>query len=90
MKQQKNMFLVTFKIVDGGAEHSLYKVVFAPTVSKATVKALDYAKDFFGNYMERDEENAHLFWDEDGTKTIELKAVEKRTVNSPVKGLLIE
>jgi len=84
------MFLVTFKIVDGGAEHSLYKVVFASTESKATAKALDYAKDFFGNYMVRDEENARLFWDEDGTKTIELDEVEKTTVDDLVKRLLIE
>jgi len=84
------MFLVTFTIVDGGAEHSLYKVVFASTVSEATVKALDYARDFFGNYMVRDEENAHMFWDEDGTKTIELETVEKKTVNGLVKRLLIE
>ena len=84
------MFLVTFKIVDGGAEHFLYKVVFASTESNATAKALDYAKDFFGNYMVRDEENAHLFWDEDGTKTIELEDVEKTTANDLVKRLLIK
>ena len=84
------MFFVTFTIVDGGAEHSLYKVVFASTEGKATAKALDYAKDFFGNCMVRDEENAHLFWDEDGTKTIELEIVEKTTVKGLVKRLLIE
>jgi hypothetical protein len=84
------MFLVTFKIVDGGAEHFLYKVVFASTESKATAKVLDYAKDFFGNYMVRDEDNAHMFWDEDGTRTIELEVVEKTTVDDLVKGLLIE
>ena len=84
------MFLVTFTIVDEGAEHSLYKVVFASNESKATAKALDYARDFFGDCMVKDEENAHMFWDEDETKTIEVEDVEKTTVNDLVKRLLIE
>ena len=84
------MFLVTFTIVDGGAEHSLYKVVFASNENKATAKALDYAKDFFGDCMVKDEENAHMFWDEDETKTIEVEDVEKTTANGLVKRLLIE
>jgi hypothetical protein len=63
----------------------------APTERKARAKALKWAEDYFLDAgTVRDEEDDRLFWRKDGTSTIELKAVEKKTVNGLVKRLLIE
>ena len=91
MKEAKRMFLLTFSIREGVSEHTSYKVVLAPTERKARAKALKWAEDYFLDAgTVRDEEDDRLFWRKDGTSTIELKAVEKKTVNGLVKRLLIE
>jgi len=85
------MFLLTFSIRDGASEHTSYKFVLASTERKARAKALKWAEDYFLDAgTVRDEEDDRLFWRKDGTSTIELKAVEKKTVNGLVKRLLIE
>jgi len=84
------MFLLTFSIREGVSEHTSYKVVLAPTERKATAKALKWAEDYFLDAgTVRDEEDDRLFWSEDGTKTIELMAVEKTTVDDLIKTLLL-
>ena len=91
MKEAKRMFLVTFSIRDGASEHSSYKVVLASTERKARAKALKWAEDYFLDAgTVRDEEDDHLFWSKDETKTIEVEDVEKTTANGLVKRLLIK
>jgi hypothetical protein len=90
MKEAKHMFLVTFSIRDGASEHTSYKVVLASTERKARAKALKWAEDYFLDAgTVRDEEDDHLFWSEDGTRTIKLMAVEKTTVDNLIKTLLL-
>lgn len=90
MKVTKNLFLVSFSVIDGGNEHSLYKVVFASDEKKARAKALQYAADFFFEGTARDEEDPDLFTSRDETRAIRLDDVEKTTVDGLVKSLLLK
>jgi hypothetical protein len=91
MRKAMRMFLLTFSVREGESEHTSYKVVFAPTESEARAKALKWAEDYFldGGTV-RDQEDDHLFWSGDGTRTIELERVEKTTVNGLTRTLLLE
>jgi hypothetical protein len=48
----------------------------------------EYARDFFLTETERHEENANLYYTEDGTKTIELEEVG--TTDGLIERLLID
>jgi hypothetical protein len=85
----KSMFLLTFCVRDGESEYTLHKVVFASTEKQATAVALEYAEDFFWTGTVRDEENANLYYTEDGTRAIELEEVVKGTTCDLVERLLI-
>lgn len=86
----KSMFLLTFVIRDGESEYTLHKIVFAATEKQATAMALEYAEDFFLIGTVRDQENANLYFTEDGTRAIELVEVVKGTTGDLIESLLID